>query len=196
VKRAALLIVLLSSASAHAEEQVGSAWIGAELSVLPKGTFTSDFLNVRLDSDVTTAYGVGFFVEDRVTPLITVGFSPRMLVNVAPSNSDRETGQQLDLRVKIEAGHEVIPRLRAYGVVTPGYSIGFPPSDSLITKSHPTGFIIGVGGGLGLALGQRSELTVELGYTWGFQGGTQDNVDYTLKDSYLHIAFGIAGTVH
>ena len=185
---------------ARADEQSSSTtYVGAELALMPSGTFTSDFANVRLDSDADTAYAVGFFVEDRITPLISVGFAPRMVVNVAPSNSDRETGQQLDLRAKLGVGKEVLPRLRVFGNFYPGYSIGFPPSDSMIT-THPHGFILGLGGGVGFALGKRSELSVELGYQWGFQGGSQNvpligNVDYTLEDSYFHVAFGISGTV-
>jgi hypothetical protein len=193
-----VLAVLAIAAPARADDDGRGTWVGAEIAVLPNGTLTSKFLGVEIDSDTETAYGVGFFVENHLTDLVSIGISPRMLVNVVQTGTGHDSGQQLDLRARVAVGKEVVPKVRLYGTAMPGYSIGFPPSDTMIT-SHPSGFIFGIGGGAAVALGHRSVLSFELGYQWGFQSGSQHtafgDIDYTYKDSYLSFTFGIAGTV-
>ena len=130
--------------------------------------------------------------------MLSIGIAPRMLVNVAASNSDRETGQQLDLRARIAAGHDILAA-RARVRRRDARLLRRLPAIGLADQSHPHGCIVGLDAGIAFSLGKRSELSIGLGYQWGFQGGSQSSpfgdVNYTLSDRYLELAFGISGTV-
>jgi len=175
---------------------VGLSPIGALKSQVSGGPAFSD--------DAATAFQVNGLLDYRVTPLLSIGFAPGIIFNVKTSNGD-SSGTELDLPLRLALGEPVAPKIRVYGFVSPGYSVLFPPSNS--GSGHPSGLMVGFGGGVGLRVAPGIMLTGELGYQFRFLSTTETinlgtiggGIDVTshvsLQENYLTLAVGVVAAL-
>jgi hypothetical protein len=198
-----LSMALLAPAIAHADATRHKGIAAADFELLPSGTFDGSFPTplgtISGSQSLDTAYGVGLLFENPINDLISVGLAPRFLFNVITKNDNGDASNELDVRVRVAAGHELIPKLRLYGFGAPGYSVIFPPKNNNGDTVHPNGFVIEAGGGLSFALTPSLLATFEVGYQWGFQSWSDDTALGTLKGdastSYLSLGFGLAAAI-
>jgi hypothetical protein len=181
---------MLSLGRAHAQSAPSSkVWAGGHLGLSPIGTLEESAFDFTATSDTASAFELGGLIELRAAPILTVGFAPTLILNVKGTD-DRRSGSELDLPLRVTLGSEVAPRVRLYGFATPGYSILFPPPDSNGDTIHPSGFMIGFGGGVGYRVAPRFMVTGELGYQFRFLGTTQQGVDVSFHVNYLTFSAG------
>jgi hypothetical protein len=187
-------------AVAHADDMTRNKGIvSADFELLPTGTISGSIGGFSGSTDAATAYGVGLTFENQVNDLISVGLAPRFLFNVKGANDTGDSSKQIDIRARVAAGHELIPKMRLYGFGEPGYSIMFPPNNNNGQSVHPNGFVIAAGGGLSFELSPTVRAMFELGYQWGFQSWSYSNGGITangdLKDNYLALGFGLSAVI-
>jgi len=195
----ALLIVAVAaslvamSPAAHAD----GALVAAEFQFLPSGEIAleGNLGPIRGSTDVDTeaAYGVALVAEYPVHRYLTVGLAPRFLFNVKGEDAD-EGGTQLDLPVRVTGRFPVGRKAAVFGFVAPGFSIVFPgdwPEDA----DKPAGFVLGFGGGAAFQVSPTLAVVGELGYTKGYQGGTDETLigdaEWTFAPSFLHLGIGL-----
>jgi hypothetical protein len=177
-----------AQAQGMTESQPARIWLGGQLGLSPIGTLKAEALGTSISSDAATAFEVGGRAEFQVTPLLSIGFAPSILLNVKGKDADN-SGSQLDLPLRLAVGGVVAPQIRLYGFAAPGYTILFPPSSSSGNTNHPSGFMIGFGGGVGFRVAPRFSLNGELGYQFRFLSETDmvggQSVDASAQFNYL-----------
>lgn len=192
-------IVLLAFAAAvagpglaHAQGMTESApskvWLGGQLGLSPLGTLKTEVLGMTASIDAATAFEIGGRAEFRVLPFLSIGAAPSLVLNVKSTEASK-SGSELDLPLRIALGGDVAPRVRIYGFAAPGYTVLFLPADSMGNTTHPSGFMIGFGGGVGVQVAPRFALAGELGYQFRFPSetdtvGTQ-SVEASAQVNYL-----------
>ena len=194
--------VLFSSAVAAADPvDEPKAWVGFQAEINPAGTINtsgSAFGIVGPDESFGTqfAYGLGLDFDYQVMPLLAIGFAPRVLFNVIPNDSDSDTQQLLDLRLRVAVGKEVIPKLRLYGILTTGWGITLGgKNDVFVQGDNFNGFTIGFGGGASYAITPTLRLFGEATYEFGFENNNGDNVNLGEHIQFLDLAFGVAAGI-
>jgi hypothetical protein len=165
----------------------GQTRLSGRFDLLPSGEIRIAAQGNSLENDTETALGLGASLEFAVAPNISIGFAPRMLFNIK-GDGGSDSAKQLDLAARGKAHFPVSPRAELFGFISPGYSMLFLPDDG--EDLSPKGLIIGIGGGADIMIGPTSFITLELGHTWGFQGGTEQGIKYTLATNFLHLGFG------
>jgi outer membrane protein with beta-barrel domain len=170
-------------------------WAGGHLGLSPIGTLKADAMGMSASNDAATAFEIGGRFEYQVAPLISIGVAPAILFGVKAKDAN-DSASQLDLPLRIAVGGEVAPKVRLYGFAAPGYSILFPPSDANGNTTHPSGFMIGFGGGVGYRVAPTFMIAGELGYQFRFWSETVNvlgtSIDVSAQDDFL--TFGIAAT--
>jgi hypothetical protein len=174
--RSVLSVVVVAAISRVAAAQVAPApaaessdakiWIGGEFDLLPVGTIHESVAGFNGSVDAATAVGFGGIVDYRISELISIGFAPRILLEVKGQNNSN-SAKQLDLRGRVTAGKEVAPSVRLFGVGTLGYSIIFLPADANGNSYQPNGVIFSIGAGASYAINQRLLFIGELSYQFG-----------------------------
>ena len=201
MKSLILVALIAVPAVAHADDITKNKGIvSADFELLPTGTISGSIGGFSGSTDANTAYGVGLTLENQVNELVSIGLAPRFLFGVKGANDTGDSSNQIDIRARVAAGHDLIPKLRVYGFGEPGYSIIFPPSNNGNGPSvHPNGFVIAAGGGLSFELSPTVRAMFELGYQWGFQSWSYSNGGITangdLKDNFLSLGFGLSAVV-
>lgn len=199
---AAGVLSSLVSSSAFAQDADGEAAgatatkmrLGAQIEMLPLGSAEVSAGGVSASSDAAVAYGVSATFDYAVTPWLSIGAAPRLVLNVnqkdAPSGSD--AGKEVDVRARLVAHYPVMPRVEVYGALQPGYSFVIPSQGD--TQS---GFAIGGAIGATYDVSPKLYLSGEIGYQRAFTsidemvGASKVSADFNL--SYMHIGLG-AGT--
>ena len=174
--------------------------VGVDLELAPSGSITTQIGSSSSTSDAAASYGIGGLFDYGVSRYLSIGFAPRYLLNVKQSNSQNnpggsnDTATELDLRARIAAHVPVANKLKAYGYVSPGYSIIFAPSNSN-NSDNATGLSLGLGGGVQYQIKPSLALTGELGYQVGYQSVTIDVLgiksDIEFETRYLHFGVGL-----
>lgn len=203
VSFAFVVMAVVAPGLAHAQGMTESVaprvWLGAHFGLSPvgslKATAKANGNEASMDFDASTAYEIGAHFDFQVLPFLSVGLAPAFLFNIKSPN-DTDSAKQLDLPLRITAGANLIPQLRLYGFVAPGYTILFPPSDPDTGETmHPSGFMIGFGGGAGFKVTPKLAFTGEIGYQLRYPSETETvlgtPVDLTLQDNFLTFAIGI-----
>jgi hypothetical protein len=196
---AVVVIAAIAPGRARAEAVEPNVWIGGGLGLSPVGTLKSGIQDESNSFDASTALGINGLVEFRVAPNIAIGFAPTLLFNVK-SGEDRDSANILDLPVRVAVGGQVAPTIRLYGFASPGFSIGFMPDTPPVDLGHPSGFLLGFGGGAGVRVAPGVVVTTELGYQFRWlsgtgsatAGNTEVSVDYDFDANYLTFAVGVA----
>ena len=185
------------AAADPAFDPTATTWLGGDLEVLPSGKLKNTGQTATTSASAQTAYALGGTLEYLANGWLSVAFMPRYLIDIGPADAisgasgmSPPTGSELDLRARVAARAEPSRRLRLYAYAAPGFAVGFEPSGA--ETLHPHGAILGVGAGAAYATNDRSALTVDIGYQWGFQSYDAAGNSITDRTSYLHIAFGIS----
>ncbi|MEJ7597093.1 MAG: outer membrane beta-barrel protein [Kofleriaceae bacterium] len=181
-----MIALLLLSGPAVADRQVSG-----RLDLVPFGTLRTkeaDMQTIKVDTD--TAIGIGASIEFPIARQFSIGFSPRYLFKVK-GETFRDSGSQLDLAVRAKFEFPVNPRTKLFAFLSPGYSLARVPDGSVFAGLDPAGLILGIGGGADIMISRRAFITLELGYTWGFQGASEDGFKYTYATNLAHLGLGI-----
>jgi hypothetical protein len=168
-----------------------------QLELLPVGSAEASVDDGPSDSaDAATAYGVSVSFDRAVHKYLTVGLSPRVILNVTGEDSpdEAESATELDLRARITAHYPVAPQMEIYGSITPGFSFIMPGDDD---EESYSGFAIGAAAGATYDLSPSTFLNAEIGYQRAFTNTDMtvlgQSVDVDVDLSYLHLGLG-AGT--
>lgn len=188
-----------TTATAPEPQATGSLWVGPQLDIMAAGSITLAAAGNTASTDLDSALGLGGIVEYRVSPLVTVGLSPRFATPVRIHQAT-QSGSQLDLRARVTVGKELAPRWRLHGIATLGYSWIF----SVVTEQNtmtgamsyvtPSGIVFGFGAGFYYTINPRLLLAGELSYQIGRQGTTISNTDVRASDNYLTLGVGVLTT--
>lgn len=169
----------------------------AQVELLPTGELEAEVEGDSLSTDAATAYGISAAFDYALTPFLSIGLAPRLVLNVDSDESDDDSdpGKQLDLRARVLAHMPVAPKLEVYGYLSPGYSIAMFDDEDL---DNPKGFSIGGALGASYDVSPAMYLTGEVGYTKAFTStdimvAPGQSVEADLDLSYLHVGLG-AGT--
>jgi opacity protein-like surface antigen len=194
----------LLSSSAFAEDgdvTGGSATskmsVQAQVEMLPMGSSKTTVGGISFSGDNKLAYGVTGMFDYAITPYLSIGVAPRLVLNVASDNPDgaerSDTGQQIDLRARIVGHYPVIPALQLYASLSPGYTIISSQDEAESAK----GFAIAGAVGVTYDITPKLFINGEAGYQRAFtsadvmRNGQTGALD--LDVSYMHVALG-AGT--
>jgi hypothetical protein len=145
---------------------------GLRVMMMPVGTIKAQAGPVSGDVDTEFAVGFSPFYDYYLLPYLAVGFGPEFIFNVAPDGAS-ESATFINLNARIKGGYPVIDGLYAYGLVTPGFSLGLLPGDN---SSTAKGFALGLAGGASYEVLADLSAFVEAGYQLGFQ--QVESVDY------------------
>ena len=195
-------VIVVAPALAHAQAREPRVWIGGGFGISPSGTLKTTVNGMSSSEDASTAVSVTGIVEFHVAPNVAIGFVPTVLFNIK-SGSDSDSSNALDLPLRISVGGRVAPAVRIYGFASPGYSILFPPDAGAVDLGHPSGFMLGFGGGAGFRVAPGVQVTTELGYQfrWLSATGTSTfgpvdvSVDYDARVNYLTFAVGLLARI-
>lgn len=199
-----VVMAVVAPRLAHAQGMTESVaepkvWLGGHVGLSPVGTLkakVSSQGNELSDSvDTATAVELGAHVDFRIMPFLSVGLAPAVLLNIK-GQDDKDSASQLDLPLRVTAGGNVMPQLRLYGFVAPGYTILFPPADSMGNSDRLSGFMVGFGGGVGFNVAPKFAVIGELGYQFRFPSETRTvgtaPVDLQIQANYLTFSLGVA----
>lgn len=164
------------------------------MDLLVSGTIETGSTGAGTSVDTRTTVGFGGLVDRMLSPLVSVGFAPRVLIGVRP-DKNLESSTQVDLRLRVAVGSNMTPRTRFYGFVAPGYSVIFLPRQMDGRHFHPHGMIAAFGAGISVAMSGRLALVGEIGYQLGYQGTTMYDVDVTFQDNLLHLGVGLVAAL-
>lgn len=177
-------------------------WLGGAIDLQLSGSFRLEATYMGMTSrdtaDANSPLGIGGFIEARVSPYITLGFAPRVLLGVKPENSD-DSGTEYDLRARLRIGNMVAPRINLHGIVTGGYSMirgvfsVFDQTTGL--RDHyfnPSGLIFAAGIGVAYTINPRLLFIGELSYQFGWQHGEELGVDVEASSKFLTLGGAIA----
>jgi opacity protein-like surface antigen len=193
----------LATSSAFAQEAGAPASdtspkmrLGAQVEVLPVGSGKATVGDTSMTNDAAVAYGVTGTFDYALTPYLSVGVAPRLVLNVTPDNAapgDR-ADKELDLRARVLGHFAVAPKLEVYAAVAPGYAIVMSGQDGI---NNSSGFAIGGAAGVTYDVSPKMFLSGEVGYQRAFTSTdiTVGNQTMTgdLALSYMHVGLG-AGT--
>ena len=182
------VLTLTVALAVPAVASAGGLTAAAQVQLIPVGTLAFEGGGIDTSESTDLAYGIGAQVDYWVNEQISVGFAPRFVLNLRP-DSETESATQLDLAVRAQYNHPVNDQVKAFGFLAPGYSILSLPEEA--GDLSPKGLIIGLGAGVRYGVNDKLFVQGEAGYTLGFQGGTEQGVDYTFKSNLLHLGVGL-----
>jgi len=190
------VVGVVAPGSARAQEVAVPAagpkmWVGGQVGVSPIGTLKAEVQGTSLSADTATAFEIGGRFEYQVMPLVSIGIAPALRFNIK-GKDDTDSASQLDVPLRITVGGDVAPAIRVYGFAAPGYTFLFPPKDPDGNSNNASGFMIGIGGGVGYRVAPKFMLSGELGYQFRFPSGSIQGIDVSYQDNYLTFAVGAA----
>ena len=193
----------LVSASAFADDTSLSATAPApkmraqaQIELLPIGTGEGKIGDTSMSTDTAMAYGVSAMFDYAITPYLSIGVAPRLVLNVIsdkPDDGDK-ADKELDLRARLVGHFPVATGLEAYAALTPGYSFVLSSTDGV---NSAKGFALGGALGVTYDVSPSMFLGAEVGYQRAFTstdvmlGALPISADLNL--SYMHVGLG-AGT--
>lgn len=114
----------------EAPVETSRVWIGAALDLPASGEIhlSADSMGMTFSEtqDLNSPIRVGGFIEARVSPYITLGFAPRVLLDVKVEGED-VSGREYDLRGRARIGANVAPQVNLHGTrfLTLGAGVAF-----------------------------------------------------------------------
>jgi outer membrane protein W len=193
----------LFSSSAFAEDGVSASAsdskmrMEAQFELLPTGSGKTSAGGLSMTQDTAVAYGISAAFNYAITPNISIGVAPRLVLNVKPktdSSTNTDSNKEIDLRAQLQGHLPLMPGLEAFASIYPGYTIVTSSTDGI---DSATGFAIGGALGLNYDVSPKLFIGGEVGYQRAFTSTTisalGQSADQKLDLSYLHIGLG-AGT--
>ena len=193
----------LAASSAFAQEP-GSAptaaspkmRVAAQVEMLPVGSGKATIDDTSMTQDAAIAYGVTGTFDYALTPYLSIGVAPRLILNVISDDADNDESadKELDLRARVLGHYAVAPKLELYAALMPGYAIVLSGTDGVDNSS---GFAIGGAAGVTYDVSPRLFVGGEVGYQRAFTSNDitvgNQTVSADLSLSYMHVGLG-AGT--
>ena len=161
--------------------------LGVSFDMFPVGTMATS----AQSNDTVFAVGVSAFIEGSLSPWLAFGVSPQVIFRVKPDGLMDESAKEFDFRARLTARLPLSPKVRAFGRLSPGYSvIALPdvPGGTSVDRSNPTGFVLDVSAGIEVAVLPNLFIISGLGYQMGFQSTSEGD----LHTRYLHLGAGFA----
>jgi len=201
-------LATLISSSAFAQDAGVSATtdapkmtLAAQVEVLPVGSAKLTAPGASASFDTAVAYGISGSFDYALTRYLSIGVSPRLVLNVndngdhsADVGSANDAGKEIDLRARIRGHYPVAPGLELYAAVTPGYTILVSPVEG---DNNRMGFAIGGAIGATYDISPKLFVSGEVGYQRAFTSVDMTNGSQTVSVdtdiSYMHVGLG-AGT--
>jgi outer membrane protein W len=193
----------LLSSSAFAQESGSSTTatpskmrVAAQVEVLPVGTGKTTIADTSMSSDAAVAYGISGTFDYALTPYLSIGAAPRLILNVTPDDADDDVDadKAIDLRARILGHYPVAKGLELYASLSPGYTVMLSGDDNV---ENASGFALGGAVGVTYDVSPKLFLGGEVGYQRAFTstdiGIGPQKVEAELELSYMHIGIG-AGT--
>jgi hypothetical protein len=189
------VVQLRAPAPVNEAPKAGPSLLGVMFEILPVGTLmateSNGKTNLDRSADSQFAVAVAPALDIPASPYVALGFSPKVVFRVRSEGSEAaRSSTEFDFRIRLTGRVPLSPSTRAYGRVSPGYSlISVPGSDG----HDPVGFIVDTSVGAEVALLPRLFAIVELGYQLGFQSSKSMTSDLSFDGSrYLHLGGGLA----
>jgi len=164
-----------------------------QVEMLPVGSGKVTVGGDSTSNDTAVAYGITGMFDYAVTPYLSVGVAPRVVLNSkskdAPASED--ASKEIDLRARIMGHVPVWQRLEVYASVMPGYTIVTSTQDG---QDSATGFAIGGAAGASYDVSPTVFVAAEVGYQRAFTSATLtaagQMVSADLDLSYMHVGLG------
>jgi opacity protein-like surface antigen len=172
-----------ASPAAKRKFQVGLSFLQMSL-----GKHTSEGGGMRTEADA--AYAPAFAVSAGYTVIsgLTLGVAWQQIFNVKAKELDNGgspvVSKERDLMVRVAYAYPLADTIEIYAEALPGYS-----SISQADSESSTGFVLAVGAGLAMDLGDRMFVNLGGGYQVGFQTLPASGND--LRTKYVRIALGV-----
>jgi hypothetical protein len=168
----------------------------AQVEILPLGSAEASIGDASTEGDTDLAYGISATFDYAVTPFLSIGVAPRLVLNVIPEDAEEgdDADKQLDLRARIRGHYAVSRGLELHASLMPGYTIVLAGEDGVESAK---GFAVGGSVGVTYDVSPKMFVGGEVGYQHAFTsadlmvGAVPIAADLDL--SYLHIGLG-AGT--
>src|SRR5262249_45349948 len=90
-------------ASIEPQLEPANWWLGGSMDLLFFGSIEQAMMGAGTSVDTNTTVGFGGVLEYMVSPLVSIGFAPRVLIGVRPERV-YESSNQLDLRMRVAVG--------------------------------------------------------------------------------------------
>jgi hypothetical protein len=192
----------LVSSSAFAEDgSISSAaapkmTAQVQVELLPLGSGKATVGDTEMTTDAALAYGVSGMFDYALTPYLSIGVAPRLVLNVAEANAadGDKANQEVDLRARIRGHYPVMPGLELNASLSPGYTIALSSEEAFKSGG---GFAIGGAVGLTYDVSPRLFVAGEVGYQRAFITSDFEVAGQTFSSdvdlSYMHVGLG-AGT--
>lgn len=192
------LVAAMSTAAFAQEMEIGNQApatkmrAGAQLEMLPMGSLEVPLGDgASVSADTAVAYGVSATFDYAVTPFLSVGVAPRLILNIKGEDTDGDSDafKELDLRARVLAHFPVAKGVEVFGSVSPGYSIIMGDSDF----DDPKGFALAGAVGATYDVSPKAYLSAEVGYQRAFASVSEGGMSSDFDLSFLHVGLG-AGT--
>jgi hypothetical protein len=158
----ALLCVLACVVHADTLRPPPTLWVGGQIDLIPFVRFEDLADSVPGPSES----GFEAILDYRVSPILTIGVAPRVVLGVHPNGSFDRSIYEFDLRGRITLGGQVSDDLRVHSITELGYSsiennVRLDCSDTYLSSR---GVVFGEGVGMVFR-----RLMLEMSYQWGHQ---------------------------
>jgi opacity protein-like surface antigen len=165
----------------------------AQFELLPIGRTKVSVGDESMSVSNATAYAIAAAFDFSASKYVTLGFAPRMILNVNAEDNDGGDSKELDLRLRLLGHVPLGHQFEAYGYVAPGYAVVMPSDDSESAK----GVSIAAAAGLTYDVSPTVFFNGEVGYqyapTHSHLAILNQRIPFDADFSYLHVGIG-AGT--
>jgi hypothetical protein len=180
-------------------------WLGVQLETQPSGSIDVTTNGSRATMDTQLGFGVGGYLERRlVGSNLIVGVAPRLITPVGIKGVNG-SGNELDVRMYVAVGGELVRNVHGHVVGTLGYSwllhaiASTDPSTGAVSYYTSRGVIAGIGVRIAYTLTPRLLAVTEVSYQFGSQSGahvaTPTPIDLGVSDRYMTLGFGVARAI-
>ena len=154
------------------------------------GKITAPIGAKEITGDASFAYGVGLSASYRIIAGLGLGIAPQAIFNVNYKVNPSQlmappAATEYDVMARVAYTLPIVDTIAVYAEALPGYSI-----ISLPGTSPAKGFVLAVGGGVAMDLGDRGFVNLGAGYQIGFQSLTVAGDKVDTRTRYVHLTLG------
>ncbi|HEX3904090.1 MAG TPA: hypothetical protein VH853_14720 [Polyangia bacterium] len=162
------------------------------LSFLPMGAgrLTIPVGAMEVTSDASFAYGFSLSASYLIIGGLSVGVAPQAIYNVQDKVNPSQlaappAAKEYDLMARVAYTFPVVETIGIYLEALPGYSL-----ITLAKTATAKGFVLGFGGGVAMAVSERTFANLGVGYQIGFQSISNGAMNVDDRSRYLRVELG------